>query len=59
MAAGLMTKQQETSAGGSKRLPPALVARWALAAAFHELDEAWIALQPILALCKLFNTLRF
>ena len=45
-----MPTQQETSAGGSKRLAPGYVAGWVVAAAHHRVREAWIARQPILLL---------
>lgn len=54
--AGMITKQQETSAGGTKRLEPQSVAAWIVAAAHHGVGEAWIAKQPILLLSACTST---
>lgn len=54
----MMTKAVDTSAGGGKRLQPAFVADWVVAAAHHGVREAWIARQPILWLSECNLALR-
>lgn len=48
----MMAKSVDTSAAAGKRLPPAEVARWVVAAAHHGVRETWIAKQPVLFLSE-------